>query len=80
LLQQAIDEGGLAVVDMGDDRDIAQVHAGMLVGMGRESVAGRNMPACRLMFRDGRFSSQMVPGPGSGQRTNPEVTPFLQSR
>jgi hypothetical protein len=26
LLQQAVDQGGLAVVDVGDDGDIAQVH------------------------------------------------------
>jgi hypothetical protein len=26
LLQEAVDQRGLAVVDMGDDRDVAQVH------------------------------------------------------
>jgi hypothetical protein len=27
LLQQLVDEGGLAVVDVGDDSDIAKVHS-----------------------------------------------------
>ena len=29
LLQQGVDEGGLAVVDVGDDGDVAEVHAGL---------------------------------------------------
>ena len=29
LLQQTVDQGGLAVVDMGDDGDIAKVHGGL---------------------------------------------------
>ena len=72
LLQQPVDQGGFAVVDMGDDGDVAQVHVELLM-VREESVADRNMPARRIMFRDEGFSSQMVPGPGT--RTDPQGTP-----
>ena len=32
LLQQAVDQGGLAVVDMGDDGDVAEAHSGFQTG------------------------------------------------
>ena len=32
LLQQAVDQGGLAVVDVGDDGDIAQIHRASMHG------------------------------------------------
>ena len=30
LAQQLVDQGGLAVVDMGDDRDVANLHGGLM--------------------------------------------------
>src|SRR5690606_35031641 len=41
LLQQLVDEGGLAVVDVGDDGDIAEAFDGHVEGLWRCSATGR---------------------------------------
>ena len=46
LLQQAVDQRGLAVVDVGDNGDIAKVHGGG--GGSRQTVAGPEGPAIAL--------------------------------
>ena len=44
LLQQPVDQGGLAMVDMGDDGDVAKVHGAVFVGL--KSATGPTGPAC----------------------------------
>src|SRR5262249_21786211 len=39
LLQQAVDQGGLAMVDMGDDGDIAKMHGGLMLNAGQKARA-----------------------------------------
>ena len=34
LAEELVDEGGLAVIDMGDDRDVADLHGGLAYGDG----------------------------------------------
>jgi hypothetical protein len=50
LLQEPVDQGGLAMVDMGDDGDVTQVHSGML-GTGRKSVAAETCRPAGSCFR-----------------------------
>ena len=39
LLQQAVDQRGLAMVDMGDDGDIAKMHGGLMLNAGQKARA-----------------------------------------
>ena len=47
LLEQGVDEGGLAVVDVGDDGDVAEVQAGTGEGAGEAAGGGSAQPATR---------------------------------
>jgi hypothetical protein len=44
LLQQPVDQGGFAMVDMGDDGDVAQVHKQVLKMGARASALNRQGP------------------------------------
>ena len=63
LTQQTIDQGGLAMVDVGDDRQVAVVHAGPLAATGaippsaspgRRAGIGGGGTVCRPRIRRGR--------------------------
>jgi hypothetical protein len=46
LLEEPVDQRGFAVVDMGDDRDVAEVH-GLIVKLLRAPKGARDF-ACRI--------------------------------
>src|SRR5690606_18275351 len=55
LLEQAVDERGLAVVDVGDDRDVAKVGTGREGGIGHGHQASRNSARAARVKRQFRF-------------------------
>ena len=53
LLQEAVDKSGLAVIDVRDDRDIAELHLGLLAGATRHLTSGMAQ-SCPVLMTDAR--------------------------
>src|SRR5262249_52393597 len=74
LLQQAVDEGGLAMVDVGDDGDVAEVHGVLLVSIGqwfwRDLAENRDLASLMTLknpeFRRGPAAQKGSPANGPG--------------
>src|SRR5690606_22000858 len=73
--EKLIDEGGLAVVDVGDDGDVAQVHSGLgrtVFGGGRSAAAGvGDNSGKRPLHIGGATEKPAVEAIGSRQTTPP---------
>ena len=61
LLQQPVDQGGLAMVDMGDDGDVAKVHAEI-----QKPSAGRKGPFCGEYSHEARRRNRFLRWSRSG--------------
>ncbi len=72
LLQEAVDQRGLAVVDVGDDRDVAQVHVKISIHWTSESGLCRNPSGCPR--RGLRIDQSLIAKVFGPEPTVPDVT------
>src|SRR4029453_10536742 len=84
LLQQAVDEGGLAVVDVGDNGDVTKVHGS---SSGRAEAGARSRRKTGTHFSGSRSKTWnskrdhgLTPGPKKEARPKGPGTPYALRR